>query len=268
MGAGFTKESVGQARVPAVGGWAGGESRRWWAAAQARCLSVCGRTARAAAAAPFPRTRREAVPRRHAPPGDRACQSGRAVLLAPGILSPRKPAVRALWPAASASLAAQGQALDGGLPRQDPAPVGRTGKNRGPRNQAGRPRVQADMRRVCCVIAVAVASVSILAGCSGQPGPHQTVTGLLVRVGGPAPGSPVPLPGTVIARNTAGEQFTTTTGNDGQFQLSLPPGTYRLTGHSPQVKGDGQQLLCRAERTVHVTRRKPVHNIWVICSIK
>lgn len=124
------------------------------------------------------------------------------------------------------------------------------------------------MMRVCCVIAAAVASVSILTGCSGQSGPHQTVTGLLVRVGGPAPGSPVPLPGTVVARNAAGEQFTTTTGKDGRFQLSLAPGTYRLTGHSPQVMGDGQQLLCRAEQTVHVTRHKPVHNIWVVCSIK
>ena len=124
------------------------------------------------------------------------------------------------------------------------------------------------MMRVCCVIAAAVASVSILVGCSGQSGPHHTVTGLLVRVGGPAPGSPVPLPGTVVAWNAAGEQFTNTTGKNGRFQLSLPPGTYRLTGHSPQVMGDGQQLLCGAAQTVHVTRHEPVHNIWVVCSIK
>ena len=110
-------------------------------------------------------------------------------------------------------------------------------------------------------------SVSILVGCSGQSDPHQTVTGLLVRVGGPAPGSPVPLPGTVVAKNAVGGQFTTTTGKDGRFQLSLPPGTYRLTGHSPQVMGDGQQSLCRAERTVQVIRHKPVHKIWVVCSI-
>ena len=123
------------------------------------------------------------------------------------------------------------------------------------------------MMRVCCVIAVAVTSVWILVGCSGQSDPHQTVTGLLVRVGGPAPGSPVPLPGTVVAQTAVGEQFTTTTGKDGRFQLSLPPGTYRLTGHSPQVMGDGQQSLCRAERIVHVTRHKPVQNIWAVCSI-
>lgn len=137
---------------------------------------------------------------------------------------------------------------------------------RGLRNQAGRPCVQAHMRRVCCVAVAAVTSVSILAGCSDQPGPHQTVTGLLVRAGGPPPGSPVPLPGTVVARN-AGGQFTTTTGKNGRFQLSLPPGMYRLTGHSPQVMGDGQQQLCSAVRTIHVTRRIPLHNVWVVCSI-
>ena len=124
------------------------------------------------------------------------------------------------------------------------------------------------MVKVCCVIAADVASVSIVSGDSGQAGPYQTVTGLLIRVGGPHPGSPVPLPGTVVARSAAGEQFTTTAGEDGRFQLSLPPGSYELTGYSPEVLGDGQQALCRAERAVHVTRDKPVHGVWVICSIK
>ena len=124
------------------------------------------------------------------------------------------------------------------------------------------------MMRVCCVIAVAVASMAIFSGCSGQPDPHQTVTGLLVRVGGPAPGSPVPLPGTVVARNATGDKFSTTTGKDGRFQLSLPPGTYELTGHSPQVMADGQEMLCRATKAVHVTRDGTVDNIWVVCSIR
>ena len=128
-------------------------------------------------------------------------------------------------------------------------------------------RVQAHMRRVYCITAAAVVSVSILTGCSAEPGPHQTVTGLLVRVGGPAPGSPVPLPGTVVARNAAGGQFTTTTGNNGRFQLSLPPGTYRLTGHTPEVMGDGQQGLCLAPHAIHVTMRTPLQNIWIICSV-
>lgn len=127
------------------------------------------------------------------------------------------------------------------------------------------------MNRACCVVAAALASISILTGCSGRPGPRQTVTGLLIRVGGPAtlshPQNRLPLPGTVVAQNAAGEQFTTTTGQNGRFQLSLPPGTYRLTGHSPQVMVNNQQMLCTAERTVHVTKRRSLRNIWVVCSI-
>jgi hypothetical protein len=115
-----------------------------------------------------------------------------------------------------------------------------------------------------------VASVFILAGC-GQPEPHQTVTGLLIRVGGPlGPGQQqnrLPLPGTVVAQNVAGGQVAATTGNNGRFRLSLPTGSYRLTGHSPQVMVDGQQELCSAAGTVQVTRRRPVQDIWVVCSI-
>jgi hypothetical protein len=79
-----------------------------------------------------------------------------------------------------------------------------------------------------------------------KPGSHQSVTGLLVRVGGPAPGSSVPLSGTVVARNAADGQFTTTTGKNGRFQLSSPPGLYRLTGHSPSHERwpEGVALRC------------------------
>jgi hypothetical protein len=96
---------------------------------------------------------------------------------------------------------------------------------------------------------------------------HRTVTGILVRVGGPPPGSPVPLPGKVEARNDAGEVFTAATGNNGRFQLSLPPGTYQLTGHSPHVLANGRRGLCTAERTLYVTKNKTVRNIQVVCSI-
>lgn len=89
---------------------------------------------------------------------------------------------------------------------------------------------------------------------------------MLVRVGGPAvtaPPKPVPLPGEVVARDAAGQQFTASMGNNGRFELSLPVGTYRLTGHSPQVPGETR----RASRSVRVTASKPLHNIWVVCSI-
>lgn len=97
------------------------------------------------------------------------------------------------------------------------------------------------------------------------------MAGMLVRVGGPAaksgPPPPLPLPGTVVARDSAGQQFTATAGNDGRFHLSLPPGTYRLTGHSPQVWVNNQQMLCMAQGAIHVTKRRPLRKVWVICSI-
>jgi hypothetical protein len=139
------------------------------------------------------------------------------------------------------------------------------------RNQAGRAGVQGDMNRACRVAAGVVAGVLILAGCSGQPADEQTVTGMLVRVGGPpslsGPPPALPLPGTVVARNGAGLQFTATVGNDGRFELSLPPGRYRLTGHSPQVWVNNRQMLCSAQDAIQVTKRRPLRNIWVVCSI-
>ena len=138
------------------------------------------------------------------------------------------------------------------------------------RNQAARAGVQADMKKAWRVAAGVAVGVSILAGCSGQPG-GQTVTGMLVRVGGPAgqsgPPPPLPLPGTIVARNAAGQQFTATAGNDGRFELSLPPGRYWLTGHSPQVWVNNQQMLCSAQGAIQVTKRRPVRKVWVICSI-
>jgi hypothetical protein len=139
------------------------------------------------------------------------------------------------------------------------------------RNQGGLPGVQAHMRKACRVAVCVAAGASILAGCSGRAAGGQTVTGMLVRVGGPAgrsgPPPPLPLPGTVVVRNAAGRQFTATAGKDGRFELSLPPGTYRLTGHSPQVWVNNQQMLCAAQAAIHVGKHRPARKIWVICSI-
>jgi hypothetical protein len=144
-------------------------------------------------------------------------------------------------------------------------------KTGNPRNQTGQPAVQAHMRKACRVAAGVAAIALILAGCGGQPAGSRTVTGVLMRVGGPAglsgPPPPLPLPGTVVARSAAGQQFTATAGNDGRFELSLPPGTYRLIGHSPQVWVNNQQMLCTAQGAVHVPKRQPPPKISVVCSI-
>ena len=73
------------------------------------------------------------------------------------------------------------------------------------------------------VIAVLAVGISVLAGCGGSPGYHQTVPGTLVRVGGPAPGSPFPLPGTITARAVKGETLTTTAGKNGRSSCPCRP---------------------------------------------
>jgi hypothetical protein len=121
-------------------------------------------------------------------------------------------------------------------------------------------------------VAVVVAAIAlILAGCSSPPAGSRTVAGALMRSGGPAglsgPPPTVPLPGTIVARNAAGQQFTATAGNDGRFELSLPPGTYQVTGHSPQVRDNNQEMLCTAQGAVHVTKHEPLRKVWVFCSV-
>jgi hypothetical protein len=91
----------------------------------ARCLSVGGRTVRAAAAAPFPRTRRQPVPAvtHHQLTTPKPKRPG-AVLPAPGDPVAAKAPIRALRPAAFASLRfAPRRPLDSDLPRQEPAPA-------------------------------------------------------------------------------------------------------------------------------------------------
>ena len=107
--------------------------------------------------------------------------------------------------------------------------------------------------------------ISILAGCGGSPGYHRTVRGTFVRVGGPPPGSPFPLPGTITARAASGETFTATSGRNGRFTLSLSPGSYHVTGRSPLMQSG--QMVCAAPAELRVTRNKPATSVTVVCSI-
>jgi hypothetical protein len=93
-------------------------------------------------------------------------------------------------------------------------------------------------------------------------GTRVTVTGRLEGVGGPAPGAPRPWPGTVSWRGPT--HGTVTVDAHGRFALSLPPGRYALTGHSPRY-GDGA-YLCRASRALVVRVGAPAH-LNVLCQM-
>ena len=89
-----------------------------------------------------------------------------------------------------------------------------------------------------------------------------TIAGTLVRVGGPNPGA-VALPGQVTAKSSTGRKFTVTVGKSGKFVLSVSPGEYQLTGHSPLVR----QETCMATKPVRVKTGQRVSGVEVICSI-
>jgi hypothetical protein len=113
-------------------------------------------------------------------------------------------------------------------------------------------------------VAILGAGIMILGGCTGSQG--QIVTGRFARVGGPAPGAPFPLPGTITARSATGQTYTVTAGRDGRFTLSLPPGRYQVTGRSPLIESG--HATCPATRELRVTRGEPAEPITVICSIR
>jgi hypothetical protein len=56
-----------------------------------------------------------------------------------------------------------------------------------------------------------------------------------------------------------------TAGRDGRFKLSLPPGSYRVTGRSPLVQSG--QMMCAAAAELHVSRGQPARSVTEICSI-
>ena len=116
-------------------------------------------------------------------------------------------------------------------------------------------------------VVLAAGAVIVLAACgsSGPAASDPVLAGQLIRVGGPAPGAPVPLGGQIDARDNAGHEYTVSVGPDGRFRLRLPPGTYRLTGHSPQIQ-DGK-ALCTATKPVSVTGNGPLNSVKVICQI-
>lgn len=117
------------------------------------------------------------------------------------------------------------------------------------------------------VLAGAVIAAA-LGGCADAPGgPTGTVTGHLEMVGGPATLSGrTPrflVPGTITAVSGS-SAFHASAAKDGSFTLTLPVGTYTLTGTSPQ-DNDGR-ATCIADGLVTV-RTGQVTHADVACQI-
>jgi hypothetical protein len=104
--------------------------------------------------------------------------------------------------------------------------------------------------------------------------PHASgwVSGTLLGVGGPAPGAAFPWSGTVTLRatgaayHTKGSAYRTTAGDDGRFEVSLPPGRYRVTGHSPSYN-DGR-TACNPLHPFVTVRPHRTARVNVFCQLR
>jgi hypothetical protein len=136
---------------------------------------------------------------------------------------------------------------------------------------AGR-RVERGVKRplIClplCLSLAAVCLAGLIAACSsprpaeghpaaappatGTPASRAgTLTGHLYAVGGPAPGTPRPWPGTVTLTGS-GVHRDIGVNADGRFSVLVPAGTYTVAGRSPRY-GSGAGV-CRAAGPATVT---------------
>lgn len=101
-----------------------------------------------------------------------------------------------------------------------------------------------------------------------QRSPNGEVKGQLVRVGGPPSATPVGVPGRVELTGGGGHSYEVQTTTTGELALTVPPGTYRATGHSPMVISSGREMLCQASQPVVVAAGSDQSDVAVICNIR
>jgi len=93
----------------------------------------------------------------------------------------------------------------------------------------------------------------MLAGCDSAQG---AVAGVLVGIGGPAPGGPYPYRGLITVAGSSGS-YHASAGANGRFRIAVPPGTYHVTGASGHFEGptgcDGGLVNVRAGQQTSVT---------------
>lgn len=111
---------------------------------------------------------------------------------------------------------------------------------------------------------------------SAPPGQLGTVTGVFHRVGGPLgphgqQPKVVPLTGRMRFTRPGHPAVSVPVGRSGRFTVQLPPGTYRVTGITPDivtVLDNGRQLdgRCHGAHDLHVRAGRTGH-ITVVCAV-
>ncbi len=130
-------------------------------------------------------------------------------------------------------------------------------------------------RRLLVLPPILVVALTMLTGCHGSssegepaccppPQHHDAhVSGVLVGIGGPAPGAPRHWAGTIQVHGT--DDATFDTDDQGRFSRALPAGTYRFTATSPSY--DGGHGTCQATGRVRLRAHRTAH-VRVICQLK
>jgi hypothetical protein len=111
-------------------------------------------------------------------------------------------------------------------------------------NRNGDATVEATMRTPAVIIVPAAAL--LVTGCLGASSTSQTTAvsflptrGVIVTVGGPAPGLPAPVPGAIFKLIGGHRTMLVRADGRGRFSFATAPGHYRvvITGHAPTVDG-------------------------------
>jgi hypothetical protein len=91
--------------------------------------------------------------------------------------------------------------------------------------------------RPLAVTLLAVAASACAGGSSPTSDGLVRTRGVIVTVGGPAPGAPRPIAGAEFRVNGAGESARVHADGHGQFAFDLAPGRYHITitGHAPMA---------------------------------
>jgi hypothetical protein len=105
--------------------------------------------------------------------------------------------------------------------------------------------------------------LAVVSACSVNK-PEGIVSGHFLRVGGPAPGAPVPLSGR-ITFTSAQKSVVIKVARDGAYTAHLAPGRYAVTGTSPQIQGG--DVSCSVPTTADVVDSRRI-TADVICSIR
>jgi len=111
--------------------------------------------------------------------------------------------------------------------------------------------------------AALLALAVLAAGACGSGGAGTTADvirthGTIVRVGGPAPGSPLPIPGARLEIRGRGGVVDVRSDRDGRFTFSLPAGTYRVRSVVASLLHN--RFLQPVPRVIHVRpHARPLH---------